>query len=298
MALYKYVTIDTLKRILSSGIRFTQPSAFNDPFELLPELCIPADTPEKQITLSFDTRGKRRIPPVGEVEEVADGFNCSDITSRNIINKLNECIGILCLSRNHDSLLMWSHYADRYAGAVIEFDDSCDFFDGQIDVEYRLRRPKKDISVYLRENEPVPIAELCVKSAQWEYEGEVRIIRNLEECKKIGGGNSKFSIYIQKIPHDCIRKITFGEHTSIQNQRDIWELIKETRVSLSLAAISNWGFEFRNEDIKYNVPFSEMNPWITPRTAHIFSHLPNGLGESARLILRTHSMSKFANTTV
>jgi hypothetical protein len=49
-------------------------------------------------------------------------YNCCDITSRNILRKLDLSIGILCLSRVGDSLLMWSHYADQYAGAVIEFD--------------------------------------------------------------------------------------------------------------------------------------------------------------------------------
>jgi hypothetical protein len=36
--LYKYVSIEILEKILDGTIRFTQPSAFNDPFELLPEV--------------------------------------------------------------------------------------------------------------------------------------------------------------------------------------------------------------------------------------------------------------------
>lgn len=118
--LFKYVTIDTLMHILSSGIRFTQPSAFNDPFELLPEICVPVDQAEQQVTISFDIMAKRRVPPVGEVSESSEDYNCCDITSRNIVKELNGSIGILCLSRVSDSLLMWSHYADQYAGAVIE----------------------------------------------------------------------------------------------------------------------------------------------------------------------------------
>jgi hypothetical protein len=38
---HKYVDIAGLKRILQGSIRFTQPSAFNDPFELLPEVVVP-----------------------------------------------------------------------------------------------------------------------------------------------------------------------------------------------------------------------------------------------------------------
>jgi hypothetical protein len=30
-SLYKYVTIDTLRRVLTGSVRFIQPSAFNDP---------------------------------------------------------------------------------------------------------------------------------------------------------------------------------------------------------------------------------------------------------------------------
>jgi hypothetical protein len=41
--LYKYVSIIGLRRILEGSIRFTQPSAFNDPFELLPEIIAPIE---------------------------------------------------------------------------------------------------------------------------------------------------------------------------------------------------------------------------------------------------------------
>jgi hypothetical protein len=105
--------------ILSSGIRFTQPGAFNDPFELLPEICVPTSQAEQEIAIAFDIRAKRRNPAVGEVGENADGYDCSDITSRHILRKLNQSIGILCMSRVADSLLMWSHYAHQYAGASL-----------------------------------------------------------------------------------------------------------------------------------------------------------------------------------
>ena len=36
MSLYKYVKFNDLKRILEGTIRFTQPGAFNDPFEMVP----------------------------------------------------------------------------------------------------------------------------------------------------------------------------------------------------------------------------------------------------------------------
>jgi hypothetical protein len=59
-----------------------------------------------------------------------------------------------------------------------------------------------------------------------------------------------------------------------------------------LAAISNWGYESRREHAKLGE-----NPVITPRTAHKFSHLPNALGDVARLLIEKHPLTKFVNTT-
>ena len=46
------------------------------------------------------------------------------------------------------------------------------------------------------------------------------------------------------------------------------------------------------------VPVSEMSPWITPRTAHIFSHMKTPFGEVARHLIEHHPMSKTVNKPV
>jgi hypothetical protein len=83
-----------------------------------------------------------------------------------------------------------------------------------------------------------------------------------------------------------------GERTSIDDQRKVWESIRKSSISLSLAAVANWGYELRKEHAKMG-----LNPAITPRTAHIFSHLPNALGDVARLQIEKHPLSNFVNTT-
>src|SRR5665647_407487 len=102
-SLYKYVSVRRLKAILDGSIRFTQPSAFNDPFELLPEIVIPDGEPERPISVSFDLAAKRRNPPVGDVADLPDRCSSSDPTSRDIVQQLNALIGILSLSRIGDS---------------------------------------------------------------------------------------------------------------------------------------------------------------------------------------------------
>ncbi len=203
MALYKYVTIDVLIKIINGSIRFTQPGAFNDPFEMLPELHIPEEYGEKILNVQFDILSPRRESAVSELPRDFESEHCNDTNSRRILASINKSIGVLCLSKNPASLLMWSHYADEYSGCVIEIDDEHDFFQGQIDIDYRESRPKKDISSYLCDKQPIPISELCVKSIEWVYEREVRIIRNLSDCK-MGSDDEKFPIYTMDIPQECI----------------------------------------------------------------------------------------------
>ncbi|SHM31033.1 Protein of unknown function [Vreelandella subglaciescola] len=297
MPLYKYLTHENTMRVLDGSVRFTQPGAFNDPFEMVPELHVPYDFEPKDIPINFDVGAPRRQPSVGELAIDFESDHCNDINSRKILSSLNQSVGILCLSKNESSLLMWSHYAGEYSGAVIEFDEEHEFFTGLFDIEYREYRPKKDIGSYLSGESPIPIAELCVKPKDWEYEQEYRIVRNLSECKKVGDYNG-FPVYVKDVPMDAIKSITLGERMPVEQQREIWNKIKNTKIALNLAAIANWGYEFRKEPIKYNIPASEMNPLISPRTAHIFSELENEFGEMARSMINKHKLSDVANHTL
>jgi hypothetical protein len=297
-SLYKYITIQSLKRILNGFIRFTQPGAFNDPFELLPELIIHKDNKDTSVNISFNIHAERRNPPVGEVEIIGGDYFSSDLTSRNIVKDLNNSIGIFCVSKTSDSLLMWSHYADQYTGAVVEFDGEHELFSGQIDIQYRSERQKKDINSYFIE--PVPLSEICVKSLDWQYEREVRIIRKLSECVDSNDIDAKgFPVFVQTLPQECIKTITFGERTTVEHQREIYSLVKDTDIGLSLAAVSNNGYAFRREILKYSGPQSrKMGPVVSPRTAHIFSHLTSPLGEMARFMIESHPASTIVNNTV
>lgn len=297
--IYKYVSIDGLKRILAGSIRLTQPSAFNDPFELLPEIVMPSGEPERQLNLQFDVRANRRDPTEGETEHVPDGWGSSDPTSRQIVQQLNGVIGIFCMSRRNDSLLMWAHYANDYTGAVVEFDGAHEFFADQIEVEYRLLRPKRHISTYTAATAPIPVAELCAKSTQWEYEHEVRIIRCLADCQATGKNDPRgFPICTQKLPEGCIKSITLGERMPVTDQRQTYTQLKETNIALLLAAIDHAGYGFRHEVIKYNVPVSKSGLRMSPRTAHLFSDRNAPSGELARWMIEKHPMSKVVNLPV
>jgi hypothetical protein len=295
--LYKYVGLDGLRRVLAGSIRFTQPSAFNDPFELLPEIIVPNDAPERQISVSFDISAARRATTDSELEAVPEGCGSNDAISRDVVQQLNKLVGVVSLSRVRNSLLMWSHYADQYAGAVVEFDGSHKFFTGQIDIDYRPNRPRRHVDTYLT-GAPIPVAELCVKSDQWAYEREIRIVRALADCQQTGHVLRSYPIFVQPITADAIKSVILGERTPIAEQREIYAWLMETDISLSLAAVDHSGFAFREELIKMAAPYSKVGPWMSPRTAHIFSDLKSPRGDIARWLVEHHAMSKLVNRRV
>lgn len=297
MSLYKYVSIDTLFKILKGSIRFTQPSAFNDPFELLPEINIPKDLKKQDLDMCFDLMSPARVPPVGELPCDFQSPICNDDTARTIRSDLDNSIGILCLTKNPISILMWSHYAEEYSGVMIEFDKENEFFEGLFEIDYRKNRPIKDYSFFANSDEPIRLSELCVKPKDWEYEQEIRIARSLADCKMVND-SPEYPIYVLELPTECIKSITFGERTTVENQINIFDKIKNTNISLSLSAISNWGFNFRPELIKFNVPVSKQNPVISPRTAHIFKDFPGDIGEMARWQIKNNKLSGLVNKIV
>jgi hypothetical protein len=297
MSLYKYVTIDALRHILRGSVRFTQPSAFNDPFEMLPEMHVPPSTDSGNVTIKFSLTAPRRHPPVAEFDPGAAPDACDDSVSRDVIERFNQSLGILCMSRTRDSLLMWAHYADRYSGAMVEFDEAHEFFTGRIDVDYRSSRPKRDIGAYISAGEPVPVAELCVKSDQWAYEKEVRIVRSFSDCKRVSERDG-FAVYVMDLPMACIKSVTLGERTPVDAQREVLAILETTSIPLNLAVVAHREYEFRIEPVKLAVPLSEMPPIISPRTAHIFSGLGGDIGETARWAIANHPLSKLVNKRV
>jgi len=264
---------------------------------LLPEIVTPVGEVERQISVSFDLLAARRPNVISEIDEIPEGTVSNDGMSREIVQLLNQTIGIFCLTKVRNSLLMWSHYADQYGGAVLEFDASHEFFASQIEVDYRTTRPRRDLSSYLT-GSPIPVAELCTKSDQWAYEQEVRIVRQLAACKEVGRDDRGFPVFVQQIPIAAIKGVILGERTPVEVQREIFGRVYESHVALSLAAVDHAGFSFREERIKFAVPISEMGPMVSPRTAHIFCELKSELGEMARWMIENHPSSRLVNRRV
>lgn len=294
MAIYKYVTARTAIRILEGSIRFTQPGAFNDPFELLPQFIPWAGETEGENVFSFClfSPARKGIDRRGKVDDDL----CSDHQARLLVQDFNNKIGMLCLSRNRESLLMWAHYAESYAGAIIEFDEQHDFFEGLHNIKYKKRRPLYDINDFLERR--VPIADLCTKPSAWAYEKEARLFRSFKNLADSGRPNdTDFPVMTMDVPQECIKGVIMGERMNITSQKEIWNLVKRTPIGLEYAAIDGWDYQFRYEPIKFEGPLRG-SPIMTPRTANIFVDEKGDLGEIARQIADKHKMSNYSKLKI
>jgi hypothetical protein len=79
--------------------------------------------------------------------------------------------GVYCLSPNPRLTLMWSHYARNHTGIALEFTVLDTKFQGALQVNYR-----KEYPPLLIHDPDIGIKMLVVKSYDWKYEEEFRLI--------------------------------------------------------------------------------------------------------------------------
>jgi len=151
--LYKYMHPDRQGILDNWLIRFTQPKALNDPFEMRPHIA-GYGTPDEVRAIAtrrwedhirqeydglvrdlgpritFDEFRARAESKRTEMIEaaIARAHEHNAEMARRIHDMMNTSIGVLSLCEHPNSLLMWPHYGDSHRGFVIEFDTTSPFF--------------------------------------------------------------------------------------------------------------------------------------------------------------------------
>lgn len=225
MKLYKYLNAERLDILQNEVIRFTQPNAFNDPFEI-------AST----VNGIF---GPQTNPIEGALDKSNVGRTIMDLMGLGAGQVLQQyfstMFGVLSLTEKPDNLLMWAHYSDDHQGFVIELDSEHEFFDRRESDDDPLRHLRK--IEYSPDRPAVSLAKysavdgLLVKSLDWEYEQEWRMVMPLKDSdQKIE--KEKFSIHLFDMPATCVTGITFGCRIANDDKERILEfLVNDTRYS-------------------------------------------------------------------
>lgn len=232
MILYKYVSLKTGMKILkNNSIGFTQPSYFNDPFEV--EAAYPLLVGDNPVENCFS----------------------------NLRNELKKSAwknntGILSLTRQPLNPLMWAHYGSEHKGMVVGIDCSIDDFTNEytnlIPVQYGnviytnvkpnsafLTKPTEKIEVGGTFHFPKGQIErlqrmFLYKPSCWSYEEEVRIakcIKNIESNSTLKSGNfctidiSGRPLHLCELPKEAIKEVYLGARAYDLKPIDVLNLV-------------------------------------------------------------------------
>lgn len=241
-SVYKYFGPDRVNVISDKLLRYTQLGDFNDPFEGRPEITglstrnealtifdnlIPEETKAVYDALPADMKSAVSYQHVHSIakarlqikrEEILGAVAAfTPLVAGFIHGKLDELLGVLCLSEVPDSLLMWAHYAASHSGFVLEFKSNHPYFHQQVTEEDELRRLRR---VFYRETRPseslasMNSTELFfVKSGHWAYEREWRIIRPLSDSNE-AALRKPYPIHLFSFPPQAINSVIIGSRAT------------------------------------------------------------------------------------
>lgn len=242
-SLYKYLVPQRLKQIIGAmRIRFSQASVLNDAEELRGNYSgvAPREVIEQAVRERFqrgypDQSALLDVLPPDEAKQLVSG--AADAVEANfegsvqkVYETLDRNFGILSLSENPASSLMWSFYGDGGRGGVLEFDPENPWFD--------IRKAENDSFRHLRrvsyvEDRPAnyllsPSAEsvLYTKFREWSFEQEWRIIRNFNDAAELAGKDSYATdVLLFDIPPSALKAIVLGYRATPALESAIRDLV-------------------------------------------------------------------------
>ena len=241
--LYKYIghenveqVIEYLKCFVEKGTIFaSKPITFNDPAEF-------------KVILNFDAE-----PQIIERKYFLDNPNNTKNDFNNWHNSFNKHAkwytgysireiyltqnGTICLTRDSDNYLMWSHYARSHTGLCIGFDDSiveC-IEDHAVfgDVKYSQSIPS--FNYFTETLEDFAEAMFLHKGLPWAYEKEFRIVTD-----KWG---------VKKFNKSLIKEVVIGCRAPAKLQDYVSELI-DTDIEVSKMGLSTDTYGLRKIPLK------------------------------------------------
>lgn len=219
----------------SKKIRFTQPSALNDPLEFNPTIKY------QNINTQYNMYSLN-----GVLLPSAD----EHFKRKYILNQINQ-FGILSLTKIPDSFDMRNRYANGHKGIVIVFKEKFEN-DKTMHSSTGEQLPLKEAE-YVEEyclnlndlkpnsNELIPIEQIqglyfYKKTKRWIDEREWRMVRSLLDRPDYDFDDPD-KLYLFDINIDCIESIIFGARTSVKNKHKIKNYCNNKNINFWQAVI-------------------------------------------------------------
>lgn len=209
--LYKYRpdNENTEKIFTDHTLWFDHPSNFNDPFDCWANI------------QTVDRKGMLdRLKQKGISKQEEQYFE--SLTLQQLIQSVKQSVvnvtdgyGICCFGMDEKNILMWSHYSEYHKGICLQFDvfEDPDFFTFALPVNYVDQMPNYEHST----SDPLETI-FKPKSKCWEYEKEVRVVKDDDDIKN--NGNSQAF----KFKPESLKKVIFGckaEQDTINKYKDL-----------------------------------------------------------------------------
>lgn len=230
--LYKYIDVNGgLAMLQNHNLQFTNASKFNDPFDCHPALFNYENVPED--------------------ERKWYGKDFLVLKGRNEMENLRNDTWICCLSKVHDSLLMWAYYNNNKGiciglnrKAVLESLNKT-FFGFMYPVAQEVKYTKI-ISKPDYFNDKISLFDLWTTKAKvWKHEKEVRIItqkpawlnagRNIpkefEEDELVDGREVR---HYPILSSDCFESLYLGVNIHHRHKNDIIKTAKELNPNIKI----------------------------------------------------------------
>jgi hypothetical protein len=253
-AVYKYCDQRGIEILRNLELKITPPNQFNDPFEFTPHIvCSNLNRSVKKFIkdkgamrevyeeakIKGEFRGNFRDFRKRNAENKKQLFDLAKKAfpesfrrfQKNILNLVSNEFGVLCLSEQRDSILMWGHYCNKHQGIVIGFDSENAFFKGGAGLQ-----PVK----YVRDRVQIDEASLDMhtewrkqghkfifaKNDEWKYEAELRQLFLLQPLKQKALENGSLG-YFATLPPSAIQTVSLGVRISNEHQEEVKRILRQ-----------------------------------------------------------------------
>lgn len=248
--LYKYGRINEHSEALFSTARvwFSAPSNLNDPFECRPWFTFEGDKDE--IIESLVRVLRKHNPRMTQDMATADADatylqgrhrdpGTWEALRQDVIEMLGNQIGLYCLARIPDSILMWSHYGHEHQGYCLEFEatDHTSVFGEAQPVLYSDSYPIVDFFKTPKEQQVDLI--FLTKYTSWAYEQEWRVV----DFQKGPG--------LREYPAELLKSVIFGLRMSEPHKTLIREWISRRGHPVRL-------FQATRDERKFSIELQEV----------------------------------------
>ncbi|TQI71117.1 Protein of unknown function (DUF2971) [Gramella sp. Hel_I_59] len=260
--IYKYKDFKeeySKKILLENELFLSSLISFNDPFDCKIPPCLELlETKERAFEYAERILSNQKLKILldgQDFEKVSENYKNSmwknpEIIQKNIsevsIDTQSKILGILCLTKKWNDILMWSHYGQNHQGICYGFDfksitNSKNFHYGG-SVKYTNTYPLIDpIDAILPETYKL---QTHYKAKKWKYEKEYRLVKIYDQDIEPFSEQRKF-----KIPDSFFKEIIIGAEFPNNEIQKIIDIAKAKKIALFKAKKADWKFELKRERI-------------------------------------------------